>query len=68
MMAAQTGTAARPRHQLFTWRAGCDASEPGKGGLRHIRACQQGGEGDADEGAHVASIEHNSMQKTAMDT
>jgi hypothetical protein len=62
---AQTGTVAWPRHQLFTWRGVTPPASRGKGSLSDIRVCQQGGEGDAGEGVHVASIERNSMQKTA---
>ena len=43
MRAAQTGTVARPRHQLFTWR-GVDADEPREGGLGDAGAGQEGGE------------------------
>ena len=41
--AAHGGTAARPRHQLLTWR-GCEAGEACEGGLADAGAGEQGGE------------------------
>ena len=60
MMAAQTGGGAAGAPVVhLPWG---DADEAGEGGLRDIRACQQGGEGDAGEGAHGASIDQHSLR------
>src|SRR5271165_5760936 len=54
---AQAGTAACPRHHLFTWR-GVDADEPREGGLGDAGAGQKRGELAVRQAGHApASIE-----------
>jgi hypothetical protein len=62
---AQRGAAARPRHQLLTWRH--VASDAREGGLADVGAGEQGGELGVQEHSHGAlDMELTSIARSEM--